>query len=152
MNASASLVSAAAPSAGHPAVVTVQVSDPIVFQPRFRVDWKDDAGQPCWSESPIAIGWLPRGRYAIELPLPANAHNATLTMVHSAGMREERASWHVPTTRATVHGKWAIESVAPTVPIPQLSWSRGHDDWFFRHFDHAATTVISYLLGDHPLL
>jgi SAM-dependent methyltransferase len=152
MSASASLVSAAASSAGHPAVVTVQVSDPIVFQPRFRVEWKDDAGQACWSDSPFTIGWLPRGRYAIELPLPGNAHNATLTMVHNAGMREERASWPVPTTRTTVHGKWTIESVPPTVPIAQMSWSRGHADWFFRHFDHAATTVISYLLGDHPLL
>ncbi len=33
-----------------------------------------------------------------------------------------------------------------------MSWRKGHADWFFRHFDHAGPTVISYMLGDSPLL
>ena len=36
--------------------------------------------------------------------------------------------------------------------IENLSWKRGHADWFFRHFDHAAATVQSYMLGDSPKL
>src|SRR5690606_34129803 len=41
----------------------------------------------------------------------------------------------------------------PGAPEPgSLSWSKGHGDWFFRHFDHAARTIISYMLGDSPLL
>ena len=47
---------------------------------------------------------------------------------------------------------WQFESVAPTAPLETLSWNKGHGDWFFRHFDHAATTVITYLLKDSPLL
>ena len=42
--------------------------------------------------------------------------------------------------------------MAPTAPLGTLSWNKGHGDWFFRHFDHAATTVVTYLLKDSPLL
>jgi SAM-dependent methyltransferase len=36
--------------------------------------------------------------------------------------------------------------------VEDLAWSRGHADWFFRHFDHAALVVTDYLLKRHPLL
>ena len=42
--------------------------------------------------------------------------------------------------------------MAPGVAIENLSWKRGHEDWFFRHFDHAAATVVSYMLADSPKL
>jgi SAM-dependent methyltransferase len=29
---------------------------------------------------------------------------------------------------------------------------RSHEDWFHRHFEHAARTTVSYLLKDHPLV
>jgi SAM-dependent methyltransferase len=48
--------------------------------------------------------------------------------------------------------QWALEAVPPTPSIHSLSWKKGHADWFYRHFDHAAETIISYLLGDSPLL
>ena len=56
---------------------------------------------------------------------------------------------------ATTGGReaaWAIEAIAPTVPVDNLSWRRGHADWFFRHFDHAAQVVHAYLLADAPEL
>jgi ubiquinone/menaquinone biosynthesis C-methylase UbiE len=45
-----------------------------------------------------------------------------------------------------------VDSIAPGVAVENLSWKRGHDDWFFRHFDHAAATVVSYMLADSPKL
>jgi SAM-dependent methyltransferase len=38
------------------------------------------------------------------------------------------------------------------MPVQDLAWNRGHADWFFRHFDHAARVVTDYLLQRHPLL
>lgn len=39
-----------------------------------------------------------------------------------------------------------------STPIGALSWMRSHEDWFHRHFEHAARTTVSYLLKDHPLV
>ena len=47
---------------------------------------------------------------------------------------------------------WQLRSLPGTVPLDRLSWRRGGGDWFFKHFDHAARTTASYLLGDSPLL
>jgi len=38
------------------------------------------------------------------------------------------------------------------VPVSDLSWNRGHDDWFFKHFDHAARVIVNLLLKEHHLL
>jgi ubiquinone/menaquinone biosynthesis C-methylase UbiE len=45
-----------------------------------------------------------------------------------------------------------VEAVGPGVAVENLSWKRGHEDWFFRHFDHASATVVSYMLADSPKL
>jgi SAM-dependent methyltransferase len=78
-----------------------------------------------------------------------------VTLVHKAAMRDEELSWQftlTPARDAVTEPRWSLEPIAPTPPLGELSWNKGHGDWFFRHFDHAATTVITYLLGDHPLL
>ena len=46
---------------------------------------------------------------------------------------------------------WFLETLEGP-PINELSWRRGHEDWFYRHFDHASSTIVSYMLGDSPLL
>jgi SAM-dependent methyltransferase len=33
-----------------------------------------------------------------------------------------------------------------------LSWQKGHKDWFYKHFDHAANVVIEYMFDHSPLL
>jgi SAM-dependent methyltransferase len=45
-----------------------------------------------------------------------------------------------------------VEAISPSVPLDNLSWRRGHSDWFYRHFDHAGPVVHSYMLGDSPTL
>ena len=47
---------------------------------------------------------------------------------------------------------FSCEALPPALPIESLPWKRGYGDWFFRHFDHAATTIQSYLLADSPKL
>ena len=47
---------------------------------------------------------------------------------------------------------WSLESAAGTVAVEDLAWNRGHENWFFRHFDHAALVVTDYLLDGNPLL
>jgi SAM-dependent methyltransferase len=47
------------------------------------------------------------------------------------------------------HARFALDGD----PDPaQLSWRRGHSDWFFRHFDHAGPTIGSYFFKDSELL
>jgi SAM-dependent methyltransferase len=47
---------------------------------------------------------------------------------------------------------WSLQSLPGTPRVEELAWNRGHADWFFRHFDHAALVVTDYMLKRHPLL
>ena len=135
----------------------LEVAAPIVFEPRFEVQCADGS-------SPITgpwgdIGWLPRGSYDVRITLPPQAEagkTVEMRMYHRSGMERQLgavASAVVPNVSPRPSGQGIeIRSRPGTTPIEQLGWKKGHTDWFFRHFDHAATTVISYLLGDHPSL
>ena len=47
---------------------------------------------------------------------------------------------------------WACEAIAPAPRLAELSWRKAGGDWFYRHFDHAAPTIMSYMLADSPKL
>ena len=142
---------------------TVAVTAPIAMQPLFRVHL-EGAGAPvaAASSDTFYVGWLPRGRYAVEcfLPdtMPAGVWNATLEAVHKDGMQfalVATASGTVKAGAARGQGgglSWNIEGIAPTPRLADLSWKKGSSDWFFRHFDHAGPTIMSYLLKDAPQL
>jgi len=97
------------------------------------------------------ISWLPAGRYRLHV-----AHRqdwppgARLTLIlrdqANAGGREiaraECTLGHSPETTAG----WRLSSIGQTVPISDLSWARGDNNWFYRHFDHAARTIIDLFL------
>lgn len=138
----------------------VAVEAPIVFQPHFQLATRADDPAITSSEQ-MHVGWLPRGTYMLEARVPpvlAERGRLMVRVMHRASMAMQPGGFvEVDRSRAT-HGAavseapWRITSVAPGAPLEQLSWAKGHHDWFFRHFDHAATTVVSYLLGDSPLL
>lgn len=140
----------------------IEVHAPIVFSPALLATIRWAGGETQLRSSDTAyLNWLPRGRYAFRLALPAGvpagAVTISVSLFHQAAMapveadvREVTAT--LPTASGTDVPPWTLESVAPTRAIGELGWNKGHADWFFRHFDHAATTVISYLLGDSPLL
>ncbi len=152
-------------AAGRPAIAfRIAVEAPVVFLPavaiRMTGNGMEMAGN---SRHSYHVGWLPRGAYRVRCFLPgatrAGEWRYAVDLVHQACM--------VDTTVATREGAFrlaapapgedgpfhfAFETVPPGVAIENLSWKRGHSDWFFRHFDHAAATVQSYMLGDSPLL
>lgn len=138
---------------------------PIAFLPRFTASLvtSDGAAFESAYEGTPRIAWLPRGKYRLELALPGGVGErefaATIRIVHRHAMADVQAAVLAGRHRARGQEagaeepmRWTLEAVPPTPPVTSLGWNKGHEDWFWRHFDHAATTVISYLLGDHPLL
>ena len=141
-----------------------EIALPVVFAPRIELHLRCRSGEElhCSSSETSHMGWLPRGRYAFRvlLPstLPAGEAEATLALAHYHHMANQVAEHRSaavtlgPDASQSQKAHWSFEAIPPTPAIDSLSWTKGHSDWFFRHFDHAATTVITYLLGDSPLL
>lgn len=99
------------------------------------------------------LHWLPQGHYRLRL---------------GGGFPGATA---VQLSLEARYGREGIRADAPALPLPRhatsepltLSWSgdpdpgllphrRGLEDWFHRHFDHAALVIGEYLLKDSPLL
>lgn len=141
----------------------LEVRAPVVFEPRVevRLQAKDGAVHHAESSQARYLGWLPRGTYRVDVVLPQplaegpveyamrSYHRASMVEVASGGVHGTFTPGRpgAPTPLA-----WSIESIAPAPPLASLSWGKGHADWFFRHFDHAALTVQSYMLGNDPML
>ena len=142
----------------------IVVEAPVVFQPAIVLGLSGPGGEvSAHSGETHYVGWLPRGAYRVRCFLPgtvaAGDWRMRLDLFHKAAMADERAAvlegafaLAAPAAGPAAPAAWSFEALPPGVAIENLSWKRGHADWFFRHFDHAATTVQSYMLGDSPLL
>lgn len=141
----------------------LRVEAPVVFLPGLRLRVEGAGAVAADSRDTHYLGWLPRGAYRVRAFLPgslgAGAHRFSLEAVHREAMADaaaaklEGAFTLAGPAAAPADGlAWSFETVAPGVAIENLSWKRGHEDWFFRHFDHAAATVVSYMLADSPKL
>jgi SAM-dependent methyltransferase len=144
---------------------TLVLAAPIAFLPRFEAMLRAEDGtafQGAYDGTP-RIQWLPRGRYRLEIALPgalkSREFEASIRIVHRHAMSEVEGGLLQGRFSASEHDaapdepmRWTLESIAPTPAIASLGWSKGHADWFWRHFDHAAMTTTGYLLGDHPAL
>ena len=141
----------------------LRVEAPVVFLPGLRLRGEGAGEVAADSRDTHYLGWLPRGAYRVRAFLPgslgAGAHRFSLEAVHREAMADaaaaklEGAFTLAGPAAAPADGlAWSFETVAPGVAIENLSWKRGHEDWFFRHFDHAAATVVSYMLADSPKL
>ncbi|MBX3717190.1 MAG: class I SAM-dependent methyltransferase [Burkholderiales bacterium] len=141
----------------------LRVEAPVVFLPGLRLRVEGAGAAAADSRDTHYLGWLPRGSYRVRAFLPgslgAGAHRFSLEAVHREAMADaaaaklEGAFTLAGPAAAPAEGlAWSFETVAPGVAIENLSWKRGHEDWFFRHFDHAAATVVSYMLADSPKL
>lgn len=152
-------------SAGRPSIaLRIVVEDPIVFSPGIAVRMSGNAMEMAGdSRHSCYLGWLPRGTYRVRCFLPgatrAGEWRCSMDLIHRSAMVDERvasleSAFRLQTRVPGESGPfaWAFETVAPGVAIENLSWKRGHSDWFFRHFDHAATTIQTYMLADSPLL
>jgi hypothetical protein len=110
------------------------------------------------------VSWLPRGRYEAHA-LSADAGLAPGRYVAQIALWERHAGDSRKAAESSIAFEigapargggfapaWQLRSGTDTPPIEALSWKRGAEDWFYKHFDHAARTTASYLLGDSPLL
>lgn len=154
------------PDAGAPVVFAwaFEIDAPILFEVNATATCRDAQGAVLWTRHLHDDGewcaWLPRGRYRIELMLPRasfpqGAHTLQLVLVCKDGpeplsLQCEPVALHGSASGdGLAHARFSLSGD----PDPAgLSWRRGHEDWFFRHFDHAATTIGGYLLKDSPLL
>jgi SAM-dependent methyltransferase len=141
-----------------------EVTAAVVFfvHVRIRVEAQDAAPWESDSLGTFDLAWLPRGKYRFQVNVPAAFSARTvrfrLEVRHREAMADVRAmhcegsGTLAPTTDIGSAAAWHFEAVPPTAALETLPWRKGHADWFFRHFDHAAGVVISYILGDSPLL
>ena len=151
-------ITQAASGAGWLISVAVEVTAPVVFWPRVVVMLHTPDG-PVWHDSAeqTRIGWLPRGHYVFALEGSTQATHFKASLIFKQGFGEIEAAIHqgdLPPldSAGSTRPFWRIDTPPPSPPLSALSWSKGHSDWFYRHFDHAALTVIGYLLGESPLL
>jgi len=110
------------------------------------------------------VAWLPRGRYRAEVDLGKAGIGRTCrcrallwTEANAAYRLQDEAELDEPVTIGAAEAagatrpSWRLEGV-DGVPVGDLSWNRGHDDWFFKHFDHAARVIVHLMLKDDPRL
>jgi SAM-dependent methyltransferase len=126
---------------------------------------RDEVFYTCDLSASLPVAWLPRGDYRLQchlhdLDLPPGDYRLRLILFADiARERTVQADRSIPLrlshpleAEGLRKPAWSLESLPGTPPVEDLAWSRGHEDWFFRHFDHAALVVTDYLLQRHPLL
>jgi SAM-dependent methyltransferase len=110
------------------------------------------------------VRWLPRGEYSVDwiMPRMCLSPGDYHLKITARGLRKREIS-SLDTRQFNIEIQGDVEgehmpqahwhfSSECTVPLDDLAWKRGHDSWFFRHFDHAAEVIIDYMLGNSALL
>ena len=148
---------------------TLKQGAAIAFAPDVQVQViSPDGGDPiyrCDLSSAFAVAWLPRGEYHLrchlhDLQIPEGSFRLQMVAVVESGRvpgitDEHSIMFENPGTissKGLGQAAWTVESAPGTAPVEKLAWSQGYENWFFRHFDHAALVVTDFLLKKHPLL
>lgn len=152
------------------ASVNLDQADAILFNPDFQIQLLPKTGgevlYSCnFSAADYPVSWLPRGEYCLQchlhdLNLPAGEYRFRLISFATVGGQKTALSDHsvLFTNPSELQSEglsrpaWSLRSAPGTGAIGELGWNRGHEDWFYRHFDHAALVVTDYLLKRHPNL
>lgn len=145
------------------------VANAIVFDVSLKVEivrardghpvYRGDSARPGGTQR-----WLPRGEYSADWIIPRMA-------LRAGEYRMYVRLWGRNGTENTVLDESelsvTIEGELPQIPPIQaqfhfasecdvryedLPWHFGHDNWFYRHFDHAAHVIGDYMLDNTPLL
>lgn len=156
---------------GDPASVLLEVE--IHARVLFDVDvhWRirDHQHQVVWHRAAhqdrATAAWLPNGRLAWrlsfpELDLPTEGYRIEAELFHKdRGQHVAAAATTLdvrvengPLQPLSGQGWIDLVSVPGGIELATQAWHKGHADWFFRHFAHAAEVVGSYMLGDSPQL
>lgn len=109
------------------------------------------------------VAWLPKGAYRATWYCPAlglqpgyylariGLWERSFGAQRLVTVTEQQFSVMGTQQNHSLNAAWSLESMC-NVDLSRLSWKKGSGDWFYKHFDHAAPTVISYMLADSPLL
>lgn len=121
--------------------------------------WKDGSrvGQDFLGAAGIDVSWLPAGRYELACPVPGDATapvELELTLRDRApdgprNLDHRRIALDRPPADSD---GWQLRAREGTAPVERLSWYPGNRNWLYRHFDHAARTIIHLFFRDHPKL
>lgn len=143
------------------------VAAPILFDLNLQIQLFGPAGDEKLSQhigqSGWDITWLPRGEYKVSVqPDLANIAEGSYTLkatvssgTNSQSVHHASSEMHIEVLESA-SGKlsqaaWQLGS-PDDLDLTRLSWRKGHGDWFFQHFDHAARVVIDQFLGNSPKL
>jgi SAM-dependent methyltransferase len=149
---------------------TLKQVSAVLFEPDFQMQVLPTEGEEVlyscdFSATGYPVAWLPRGDYQLQchlhdLDLSAGEYRLRLIAFALVGrektvLTEVQAVFSTPKPRKSAglsQPAWSLQSAPATFAVEELGWNRGHEDWFFRHFDHAALVVTDYLLKGHPML
>jgi len=142
----------------------LDVDSVCVFMPVLRftvcgqgVELAGDTHQAGW-----ILHWLPRGSYRFLLQVSRSNVDARLSVSWGTPtiVREPDVVIELPRADGA-----SLENPGPAVPIvrwemepdtskrvTELPWQQGHDNWFFRHYDHAAIVITEQFLRRTPKL
>ncbi len=126
-------------------------SGEIVYSSSIRQQGKDIAWLPRGQyhlEVQITDAYLPQGDYQLQLGIWSKTNNQPVFEAECSCT----LSCDAGGSGAIREPNWQLRALPGTVSPQSLSWGRGHEDWFFRHFDHAARVIINMLLGNTELL
>src|SRR5712692_4505433 len=155
--------------AGNPLTIRflVRITEDIFFDPTFRLSFismEDERvvyscriGEDGWDISWLPRGsypieWqtsrfsLPRGRYTVDLEVAVVPNGQYQQLFSVTALTDFAVEGETPGELTELSGKWGVYGVE------NLGWRKGKDHWFFQHFEHAARTIIYYMLDDSPLL
>lgn len=145
----------------------VRITEDIFFDPTFRLSFirmEDERvvyscriGEDGWDISWLPRGsypieWqtsrfsLPRGRYTVDLEVAVVPNGQYQQLFSVTALTDFAVEGETPGELTELSGRWGVYGVE------NLGWRKGKDHWFFQHFEHAARTIIYYMLDDSPLL
>lgn len=155
--------------AGGPLTIRFQVriSEEILFDPTFclsvvraedgSVIYRRHIGEDGWD-----ISWVPCGHYTIEwqtqrLFLPKGTYRVNVEVAvvpngHYQRLFSVTALTDLEVEEGGLDDPPGIASAWKLLGVEGLSWQKGKESWFYKHFEHAARVVIYYMLDDSPLL
>jgi len=148
--------------------IEFEVCDALVFDLDAVVQWRPKQGSEAvytrhLGQDGYVVFWLPRGHYRLEwitprLNLPEGEYELLLAFEQTV-MGEKHLLFSDQKVLSVTGGKtldisgaWHLETLSDTTPVVELPWRKGYEDWFYRHFDHAALTISSYMLNNSQLL
>lgn len=145
--------------------LTLEVYHVCIFNPVIRIFIREKGGSAHVMSADTHQGglfypWLPKGLYSFEFSWPVSLPQGQYELCVAWGTVDDiKAPDHVALFAIVdgaadvtpLLGTWKL-CAATEKAINSLSWQRGMDNWFHRHFCHAAVVIAETFLDKSPLL